>query len=505
MITTLESCLDYNATIRDGENLDKMKEKEDLCIFVGYSTTSKGYRVYNKRTRLIYESIHINFDEIKELSKASAYDNSGPVPQLKNPSFERYNTTIIIQDHNNEPSSSKLVPNGSPPVDKTDSSLQELDFLFSPLFEEYFTAGNQSVSKPSAISDNSQQQNIQPTVNVQPKTERITPTTTIHAEENNTNQATDAHFEPYEFINLFCTLVQEVAEHSSRNVDSSNMHTFYQRHRFDYYQTKDHPLEQVRGNPSKPVQTRRQLSTDLEMCMFAFVVTKGYAHEEGIDFKESFAPVARLEAVRIFVAYAAHKSFLIYQMDVKTDFFNGPLKEEVYVSQRDKFVDPDHPEKVYRLRKPLYGLKQAPRSWYDELSNVLMSKDFTKGGSLLALKCLVWFMKYYANVRRTVADFSHAPLNEYSPSPDDKKQWSLVWGKPIQKLRQKGVYEESFSRHAAWIGGKLIQLMHTTMVSVQVKTLKIQAGVQVSRPGELRRHLQLWKRFGRLYLCCICT
>ncbi|GJU02356.1 hypothetical protein Tco_1112694 [Tanacetum coccineum] len=87
----------------------------------------------------------------------------------------------------------------------------------------------------------------------------------------------------------------------------------------------------------------------------------------------------------------------------------------------------------------------------------------------------------------TVADFSHAPLNEYSPSPDDKKQWSLVWGKPIQKLRQKGVYEESFSRHAAWIGGKLIQFMHTTMVPVQVKTMKIQAGIQVSRPRELTR------------------
>ncbi|GJS59545.1 hypothetical protein Tco_0654329 [Tanacetum coccineum] len=124
------------------------------------------------------------------------------------------------------------------------------------------------------------------------------------------------------------------------------------------------------------------------------------------------------------------------------------------------------------------------------------------GGSLLALKCLVWFMKYYANVRRTVADFSHAPLNEYSPSPDDKKQWSLgCWfgGKLIQKLRQKGVYEESFSRHAAWIGGKLIQFMHTTMVPVQVKTMKIQAGIQVSRPRELTRQLQLWKRFGRLY------
>nr|GEW14504.1 hypothetical protein [Tanacetum cinerariifolium] len=94
---------------------------------------------------------------------------------------------------------------------------------------------------------------------------------------------------------------------------------------------------------------------------------KGYAQEEGIDFEESFAPVARLEAVWIFVAYAAHKSFLIYQMDVKMAFLNGLLKEEVYVAQPDRFVDPDHPDKVYRLRKALYGLKQAPRSWEDIL------------------------------------------------------------------------------------------------------------------------------------------
>nr|GFD06199.1 Gag-Pol polyprotein [Tanacetum cinerariifolium] len=73
------------------------------------------------------------------------------------------------------------------------------------------------------------------------------------------------------------------------------------------------------------------------------------------------------------------KSFPIYEMDVKTAFHNGPLKEEVYVAQPDGFVDPDHPEKVYRLTKALYGLKQAPRAWYDELSNFLMSKGFTKG------------------------------------------------------------------------------------------------------------------------------
>ncbi|GKF45842.1 retrovirus-related pol polyprotein from transposon TNT 1-94, partial [Tanacetum coccineum] len=100
--------------------------------------------------------------------------------------------------------------------------------------------------------------------------------------------------------------------------------------------------------------------------------------EEGIDFKKSFAPIARLEAIRIFVAYAAHKSFLIYQMDIKMAFLNGPLKEEVYVAQPDGFIDPDQPKKIYRLRKALYGLKQAPRAWYDELSNILMSKGFSK-------------------------------------------------------------------------------------------------------------------------------
>nr|GEW76768.1 retrovirus-related Pol polyprotein from transposon TNT 1-94 [Tanacetum cinerariifolium] len=93
----------------------------------------------------------------------------------------------------------------------------------------------------------------------------------------------------------------------------------------------------------------------------ARLVAKGYAQEEGIDFEESFALVACLEAVRIFFAYASHKSFPIYQMDVKMAFLNGPLKEEVYVAQPDRFVDPDHQEKVYRLRKALYGLKQVPR------------------------------------------------------------------------------------------------------------------------------------------------
>ncbi|GJT81844.1 retrovirus-related pol polyprotein from transposon TNT 1-94 [Tanacetum coccineum] len=301
-------------------------------------------------------------------------------------------------------------------IDTTVPSQQELDLLFGPLYDEFFNDGTSRVNKSSSPTDDSAQQDTLPSTRIHPTTEPSTPTH-VNAEENNDNQA--------EFTNPFCTPVQEAAESSSRNFGNSNMHTFNQPHDSEYRWTKDHPLTQVRGNPSKPVQTRRQLATDPEMCMFALTVSivepknikeamadsawieamqeelhqfdrlqvwelvdkpfgknviklkwlwknkkdedqtvirnkarlvaKGYAQEEGIDFEESFAPVARLEAVRIFVAYVAHKSFPIYQMDVKTAFLNGPLKEEVYVAQPDGFVDPDHPDKVYRLRKALYG------------------------------------------------------------------------------------------------------------------------------------------------------
>ncbi|GJY20919.1 retrovirus-related pol polyprotein from transposon TNT 1-94 [Tanacetum coccineum] len=130
----------------------------------------------------------------------------------------------------------------------------------------------------------------------------------------------------------------------------------------------------------------------------ARLVARGYRQEEGIDFEESFAPVARLEAIRIFLAFAAHMNMVVYQMDVKTAFLNGNLREEVYVSQPDGFVDPDNPNHVYKLKKALYGLKQAPRAWYDMLSSFLISQDFSKGsvdptlfirkeGKELLLKC----------------------------------------------------------------------------------------------------------------------
>nr|GEV51863.1 hypothetical protein [Tanacetum cinerariifolium] len=110
----------------------------------------------------------------------------------------------------------------------------------------------------------------------------------------------------------------------------------------------------------------------------ARIVARGYRQEEGINFEESFAPVARLDAIRIFIAYAAHKNMVVCQMDVKTVFLNGNPREEVYVSQPDGFVDPDNPNYVYKLKKALYGLKKSLCTWYDMLSSFLISQDFSK-------------------------------------------------------------------------------------------------------------------------------
>ncbi|GJW46295.1 retrovirus-related pol polyprotein from transposon TNT 1-94 [Tanacetum coccineum] len=110
----------------------------------------------------------------------------------------------------------------------------------------------------------------------------------------------------------------------------------------------------------------------------ARLVARGYRQEEGIDFEEYFAPISQLEAIRIFIPYTAHKIMIVYQMDVKTAFLNGILREEVHVSQPDGFIDQDNPNHVYKLKKALYGIKQAPRAWYDLLSTFLNLLKFSK-------------------------------------------------------------------------------------------------------------------------------
>ncbi|GJT31729.1 uncharacterized mitochondrial protein-like protein [Tanacetum coccineum] len=198
---------------RDGENLDKMKEKGDPCILVGYSTQSKGYRVYNKRTRLIVESIHLKFDEIKEMSETSvANDTSGLVPQRQKASdYDKSDPVPQLQ-------------NVSPSADTTAPSQQELELLFGPLYDEFFNSGTSRVNKSSSPTDNSALQDTHPSTNIQPTSEPTTPTN-AHAEENNDNQADDTE---HKFTNPFCTPVQEVAESSSRNIEAmqEELHQF---------------------------------------------------------------------------------------------------------------------------------------------------------------------------------------------------------------------------------------------------------------------------------------
>ncbi|GKF14770.1 retrovirus-related pol polyprotein from transposon TNT 1-94, partial [Tanacetum coccineum] len=204
-----------------GENLDKMKEKGDTCILVGYSTQSKGYRVYNKRTRFIVESIHLKFDKIKEMQVTSVHnslasprqetsvanDTSGLVPQRQK-----------VSDYDN-PDPAPELQNVSPSADTTIPSQQELDLLFGPLYDEFFNDGTSRVNKSSSPTDNSAPQDTQPSTNIQPTSEPSTPRN-AHAEENTVDQA--------EFINPFCTSVQKIAESSSRNIANSNVHTFNQ-------------------------------------------------------------------------------------------------------------------------------------------------------------------------------------------------------------------------------------------------------------------------------------
>nr|GEV88333.1 retrovirus-related Pol polyprotein from transposon TNT 1-94 [Tanacetum cinerariifolium] len=255
----------------------------------------------------------------------------------------------------------------------------ELDLLFEAMYDDYIGG--------------------QPSAN-----------TSTDVDELNPNAMVDGNT----FFNPFTKLsTSATASSSSQNVDPSNMHTFYQPYPHEFQWSKDHPLEQVIGEPSRPVLTRNQLRSDGDMYITSSwvlvpapdnilpltlkwlfknkhdeeqtviknksrLIMRGYRQEEGIDFEESFAPVARMEAIRIFLTYAAHKSFNVFQMDVKTAFLHSSLKEDVYVCQPEGFIDADHPSHVYKLKKALYVLKQAPRVWYDELSKFLLQNHFFK-------------------------------------------------------------------------------------------------------------------------------
>nr|GEX94559.1 Gag-Pol polyprotein [Tanacetum cinerariifolium] len=249
----------------------KLKFIKDHLCSSWYSTQSRAYRVFNKKTRVIVETIHVNFDELPQM--ASDHVSSDLVPQCQRTTLEHDSLSPGPQSQENVPT-----------VVGTVTTSNELDLIFSPMFEELINGSSQILSKSSAV----------------------------------TTADTPNQYRP------LCKIVINMKWLWKNKRDEENT---------------------VIRNKSR-------------------LVSKGYTQKEGVDFKESFTPVARLEVVWLFIAYAAHRSFTEYQMDmdVKTTFLHDPLKEEVYVNQPDGFFDPYHSDEVYHLKKALYGLKQAPRA-----------------------------------------------------------------------------------------------------------------------------------------------
>nr|GEX07092.1 copia protein [Tanacetum cinerariifolium] len=260
--------VNHNTPVQSyGENLDKIKKKGDECIFVGYSTQSRAYRVFNKRTRVIMESIHVNFDELPHM--VSDHISSDPAPEYR-----------------------------------TVTTSKELDLLFSLMFDELLNGSSKVVSKSSVVcsadAPNQRQHHTTPlnnhttpipTCQVQSLAPTVTSSENINQAET---YAENDQVADDEFINIFCTPVQDQGETSSRHVDSSNMYTFYQRYPFEHRWTKDHPLEQVIVNPSQSVRTRRQLESNAEMCMFALTVSR----TEPKNIKEAMADSAWIESIQ---------------------------------------------------------------------------------------------------------------------------------------------------------------------------------------------------------------
>ncbi|GJR46532.1 putative ribonuclease H-like domain-containing protein [Tanacetum coccineum] len=434
----------------DYDDVGKLKAKADIGIFVGYAPTKKAYRIYNKRTRKIQETVHVAFDELTE-GLTSVQISSGLAPQQMTsvPNSTELELTALQSGR----SRSALVKDPEPPsVPPTKKQVVDLFQWFDD---------DEVVPIPPVVP-------ITP-VNVPaapaPENANGSPSTTVISEgapavtesllphqiplPDTSDSDVETLFDHVD-SNVFDTYnapeTDSEASHSnSVNIDVTPNNQLPHVQKW----TQAHPLENIIGDKDRPVSTRKQLETDAMWCFFneflthvepktykqalehscwieamqeeiheferldvwilvpcpdniliiplkwifkikldeygdvlknkARLVAKGYRQEAGIDFEESFAPVARLEAIRLFIAHAASMNMVIFQMDVKTAFLNGELNEVVYVSQPEGFVDPEHPSHVYRLKKALYGLKQAPRAWYDKLSAFLIKSGFTKG------------------------------------------------------------------------------------------------------------------------------
>nr|GEV92611.1 retrovirus-related Pol polyprotein from transposon TNT 1-94 [Tanacetum cinerariifolium] len=351
--------------------LRKLQPKADIGIFIGYAPIKKAFWIYNRRIRRIVETIHVDFNEL--IAMASEQSSSGLVPHEMTPA------TI----------SSGLVPKptSSTPIDPSAPEvIASIDEVIAPEPAEstsspFSTTVDQDAPSPSKS---------QTTLETQPP---VIP----HDVEEDNHDIKVAHMgNDLFFVStrlqlhkqaLFCYYNDFLTSIEPKTYkDALTQSCWIEAIQEELNEFEHLEVWELIPQPDKVMVITLKWIYKVKLDELggilmnkARLVASGYRQEEGIDFEESFASLARLEAIRIFLAYAAHKNMAVYQMDVKTVFLNGNLREEVYVSQQDGFVDPDNPNHMYKLKKDLYGLKQAPRAWYDMLSAFLISQDFSKG------------------------------------------------------------------------------------------------------------------------------
>ncbi|GKC13947.1 retrovirus-related pol polyprotein from transposon TNT 1-94, partial [Tanacetum coccineum] len=330
--------------LNDYDDVGKLKAKGDIGVFVGYSKEFASFIIYNKRTQKIHESVNVNFDEIPKIA------------------FKRFSLEPGLSNLNEIEKSSK------PTVSQvSETSKKDLEDLFHDFYDEYFDASKITKS---------------PTMNVETSNDKI-----LSHEEEVFHESSKSFQKESSSSSLSADVQQsseEVTVPSSNTQLVSNEIVSAMQEELDQFTRLKvwRLVHRLKGNTiinTKWIFKYKKDENSLVIRNKARLIAQGYCQQEGIDYDETFAHVARIKAIHLFLAYAAHKDFTVFQMDVKTTFLNEILKEEMYVGQPIRFVSKQYPNHVYALDKALYGLKQAPRAWYEVLSKLLIDSGFQKG------------------------------------------------------------------------------------------------------------------------------
>ncbi|KAD5507725.1 hypothetical protein E3N88_15428 [Mikania micrantha] len=365
------------------DQLTKFDSKVDAGYFVGYSSTCKAYRVFNCRTNIVEETLHVKFNECP---KDSIPQNPAEMFDLNILQHE-FPVDSIGEEHEvlnaDPPKASTETTHGSPDDEDESTHL----FRFSDNLP--LSAKSDAPPAPIAPPNTNADEILDSSTSFDIPAELFPGSSSTSADHPLSQILGDisAGVSTRSQLSNFCLYALFVSKQEPKNYHTAlKDNGWVEAMQLELLQFKKQqvwelvPLPQGKCAIGTKWVFRNKTDENGQIVKNkARLVVQGFSQEEGIDYDETFAPVARLEAIRLFLAYAALHKLKVFQMDVKSAFLYGKIKEEVYVCQPPGFEDNKHHDWVYKLDKALYGLKQAPRAWYDTLSNFLLKNNFTRG------------------------------------------------------------------------------------------------------------------------------